>query len=124
LQQFVGIFKEIAKLVALCAQHFRGQLRGNFDSCDGGVFRHVADLIHLDAGVAGERGLQLFCERGGLGVAAGKRAHKSRELRLRQSGRKVNAGNAGRHQQLREAAFAGGGPERHAVEQDLIPGSA
>lgn len=32
----------------------------------------------------------------------------------------MNAGNAGRHQQLREASFAGGRTERHAVKQDLI----
>jgi hypothetical protein len=60
LQHFVGIFKEVAELVAVRAQSFRRELRGNLDSSDGRIFRDIANLVHLDAGFAGERGLQLL----------------------------------------------------------------
>jgi hypothetical protein len=56
LQHFVGIFKEFAELIALCAQRLCGQLRRHLDSGDRGIFRHVADFIHFDTGVSAERG--------------------------------------------------------------------
>jgi hypothetical protein len=57
LQHLVGIFKEVAELVTMRAQRFRGQLRGHLDSGHGRIFRDVADLVNFDAGFAGERGL-------------------------------------------------------------------
>jgi hypothetical protein len=36
----------------------------------------------------------------------------------------VDAGDTGRDQQLRKIFFAGGGPERHTIEENLISGSA
>jgi hypothetical protein len=99
-------------------------LRGDFDSSDRGIFRYVTNLIDLDAGFTGERGLQLLCERSWLGIAAGKCANEAGELRLRQSRREMNAGNSRTGQQLREAFFAGGRAERHAVQQNLVAGSA
>ncbi len=56
LQHFVGVFKKVAELVAVCAKRFRGELRSNFDSRDGRIFRHITNLVHLDAGFTGERG--------------------------------------------------------------------
>jgi hypothetical protein len=73
-------------------------LRGHLDSRHRRVFRNVANLVDLDAGFAGERGFQLFCEGGRLGITAGERTHKSRELRLRERGRKMDARNAGGNQ--------------------------
>jgi hypothetical protein len=63
LQQLVRIFEEIFEFVAVRAQHFLRQLRRHLDSRHGRIFRHVADLIHLDAGFSRQRGLQLFGER-------------------------------------------------------------
>jgi hypothetical protein len=91
LQHLVGVFKEFPEFVALRAQRFRRQLRRHFDSRHGRVFRHVANLVHLDTGVAAQSGLQLFRQRRRLRVSAGKRAHKSRKLRLRHARGKVNA---------------------------------
>jgi hypothetical protein len=91
----------------LRAEHFGGKLRGNLDSGHRGIFRHVTNLVYLDAGFAGERGFQLLRERRGLGVSAGKRAHEAGQLRLCQGRREVNAGDARRNQQLREATLAG-----------------
>jgi hypothetical protein len=54
LQHLVGIFKEVAELVTMRAQRFRGQLRGHLDSGHGRIFRDVADLVNFDAGFAGE----------------------------------------------------------------------
>jgi len=62
LQHFVGVFEEIFELISGCAQYFLGELRRHFDARDRRVFRHVANLIHLDAGFAGERRFQLFCQ--------------------------------------------------------------
>jgi hypothetical protein len=43
---------------------------------------------------------------------------------LRKRWRKVDAGDTGSDQQLRKIFFAGGGPEWHTIEQNLISGSA
>jgi hypothetical protein len=96
-------------------------LRGHLDARYGRIFRHVANLVDLDAGFTGERGFQLFRERGRLCVAARKAANKSGKLWLRQIRREVNAGDAGACQQLRETFFTGGCAERDAVQQNLIP---
>jgi hypothetical protein len=124
LQHFVRVFEEFAELVALRTQRFRGQLRRHFDSRHRRIFRHVANLVHLDARFASQRRLQLFRKRGWLRVSAWKRAHKPRKLRLRQSWRKVNARDSRRRQQLREASFSRRRAHRHAVQQNLVPRSA
>ena len=119
MQEFVGVFKEIPEFVARRTEGFCGELSSDLDAGYGRVFRNVANLIDLDARLAGERAFQLFGKRGRLGIATRKGADKSCELRLGESRREVNAGDPGTHQQLREAAFAGSGAERHTVQQDL-----
>jgi hypothetical protein len=104
----------------LGAECLRGKLRGHLDPSHGRIFRHVANLVDLDAGLTGERGLQLFRERGGLCVAARKTAHKAGKLWLRQIRREMDAGNTGACEQLRETFFTRGCAEGHAVQQDLI----
>jgi hypothetical protein len=101
-------------------QDFGGELRSDFDAGNRRVFRYVADLIYLDAGLAAERRLQLFGKCGRLCVAAGKRAHKLRQLRLGQGWRKMNAGDAGGSEKLGEAFLARGRAQRNTVEQNLI----
>jgi len=91
LQHFVRIFEEVSELVARRPEYLLRKLRRNLDTRDRRVFRNIADFIHLDARISCERGFQLFGQGGGLGVSAGKRAHKSRELRLRKSRGKMNA---------------------------------
>jgi hypothetical protein len=124
LQQLIGIFEEVPELFALCAEGFGGELRRYFDSRYGRVFRHITNLIDLDAGFTGERRLQLFRQRGRLGIAAWKGAHKPRELWLGQRWREVDAGDSRAHQHLGEAFFACGCAERHTIQQNLIPGSS
>jgi hypothetical protein len=60
LQHLIGIFKEVAVLVSLRAKRFCGELRGHLDPSHRRIFGDVANLVHLDAGFAGERGLQLL----------------------------------------------------------------
>jgi hypothetical protein len=91
LQHFVRIFEEVSELVARRPEYLLRKLRRNLDARHRGIFRNIADFIDLDARISCERGFQLFGQRGGLGVSAGKRAHKSRELRLRERRRKMNA---------------------------------
>jgi hypothetical protein len=91
LQHLVGVFEEVSKFVARRAQYLLRKLRRNLDARHRRVFRNVADFIHLDAGISGQRGFQLFGKRRRLGVPAGKSAHKSRKLRLRESRGKMNA---------------------------------
>jgi hypothetical protein len=98
LQHFVWVFEEVLEFVARRAQHLLGKLRRHLDPRHGGVFRHVADFIHFDAGLSRQRRFQLFGERRRLGVSTGKGAHKSRELRLRKIGGKMNAGDSGSDQ--------------------------
>jgi hypothetical protein len=105
LQHLVGIFEEVFELIALGAQRLGGELRRDLDSRHGGILSDVANLVDLDAGFAGQRGFQLFCERRRLGIATGKGAYKARKLRLRQVRRKVNAGDSRVGQQLRKAFF-------------------
>jgi len=99
LQEFVGVFKEIPEFVARRSEGFCGELGSDLDAGYGRVFRNIANLIDPDACLASERGFQLFSERGRLGVATRKGADKSRELRLSESRRKVNAGDPGTRQQ-------------------------
>jgi hypothetical protein len=124
LQQFLRILKNIAQLVALRAQHLRSQLRRNLDPRDGSIFRHKSNLIDSYAWIARQRALQLLRKRTRLRVSAGKRAHKSRELRLRQIGCKVNACDSRGSQQYRETFFRRRCSQRHSVQQDLIAGSS
>jgi hypothetical protein len=120
LQELVGVFEEILKLVALGAESFRRELRGHLDPRHGRIFRNIANLVDLDARFTGQCGFQLFCERGGLGIAAWKSAHEPRELWLRQSRREVDAGNSRAHQHLRETFFTRGSTKWHAVQQNLV----
>jgi hypothetical protein len=60
LQHLIGIFKEVAVLVSVRAKRFRRELRGHLDPSHGRIFRDVANLVDLDAGFAGKRGLQLL----------------------------------------------------------------
>jgi len=124
LQHLVRIFEEVSEFVALRPEHLCRQLRGNLDACHGRIFRHVADLIDLDAGLSRQRGFQLFGERRSFRVSARERAHKSRELRLRECRSKVNAGDPRRSQKLREASFSRRRTQRHAIQQDLRSRSA
>jgi hypothetical protein len=124
LQQFIGVFKNVAKFVSSRAQRFRRQLRRHFNSRHGAVFRNKPYFVDLDAGVSGQRRLQLFSELVGLGVAARKRAHEPRKLRLCQIFREVNAGDSRRGQQLRETSFARRRSQRHSVQQDLVSRSS
>jgi hypothetical protein len=94
LQHLVGIFEEIPELVASRPEYLLRELRRHLDARHRGIFRDVADFIHLDAGVARECRFQLFRERRRLGISAGEGAHKSRKLRLREQWRKMDARNS------------------------------
>jgi hypothetical protein len=97
------------------------QLRGYLDPRYRGIFRHIPNLVHLDAVLARQRGLQLIRQRRRLGIATRKRPHKPRKLRLRQRWGKVDAGNSRGNQQLGKTSFAGGRSERNAIQQNLVP---
>jgi hypothetical protein len=103
LQHLLRIFKYVAVFFSRAAQHLRGQLRGNLDASHGTIFRNVANLVDPDARFASQRGLQLFRQHTGFIVSARKRAHESRKVALCGVGGKMNAGDTGTHQQLREA---------------------
>jgi hypothetical protein len=60
LQHLIGIFEEVAVLVSMRTKRLRSELRGHLNPSHGRIFRDVANLVHLDAGIAGERGLQLL----------------------------------------------------------------
>src|SRR2546425_1017373 len=124
LQHLVRVFEEVSEFVALRPEHFCRQLRGNLDACHRRIFRHVADLINLDAGLPRQRGFQLFGERRSFRVSARERAHKSRKLRLRECRSKVNASDPRRSQKLREASFSRRRTQRHTIQQDLRSRSA
>jgi hypothetical protein len=98
LQHLVGIFKKVAVLFALGAKHLGCQLRGNLDSGHGRIFRDVANLVYLDAGLPGESRFQLLREGGRLGISAGEGADKACQLRLRQRRSEVDAGDTRRNQ--------------------------
>ncbi len=106
----------------MSAQNLRRKVRRHLDPGDRRIFGHIANFVDLDAGVARERRFQLLGQRRRLRVSAGKAAHKARKLRLRSGRAKVDAGDAGRGKELREGALTGGGAQRHAIQQDLIPG--
>jgi hypothetical protein len=62
LQKFVGIFQKVPEPIALRSKNFCGQLRRHLYAGDGRILRNVTDLIHLDAGLPSQRGLELFGE--------------------------------------------------------------
>jgi hypothetical protein len=106
LQQFIGVFKNVAKLVATRTQCLGRQLRRHLNSRHRTVFRHKPYLVDADAGVSGQRRLQLFRQLVRLGIPARKRAHKSRKLWLGQVFCEVNAGDSRGDQQLRKTPLA------------------
>jgi hypothetical protein len=94
LQHLVGVFEEIFEFVAGRPEYLLRKLCRHLDARHRGVFRDVADFIHLNTRVSRQRCFQLFRERRGFGISAGERAHKSRELRLREQRRKMDAGDS------------------------------
>jgi hypothetical protein len=74
LQQLIGVFQKISELVSLSSHDFGRELRGDLYARDRRILGHVADLVHLDRGFSRECRLELFCQRGGLGIACGKGA--------------------------------------------------
>jgi len=124
LQQFLRIFEYVPILVPAAAQHFGGQLRRYLDARYRPIFRDIANFVDLDAGFSSERRFQLLGQLAWLVVSAGKRAHKSRKITLRCIGRKMNAGDSGSRQQLREALLGCGRTQGHAVQNDLITRSS
>jgi len=56
LQQLVGILEKILEFVTLCTEGLYGELGSHLDASHGRIFRHIADLIDLDARFAGEGG--------------------------------------------------------------------
>jgi hypothetical protein len=56
LEELVGIFEKVLKLVALRAESLRRKLRGHLDACYGGIFRHVANFVDLNTRLTGEGG--------------------------------------------------------------------
>jgi hypothetical protein len=115
LQHLLRIFKYVAVFLPRAAQHFGGQLRGNLDTRHGTIFRHVANFVDSDAGFPGQRGFELFGQHTGLVVSTGKSTHKSRKVTLCGAGGKMNTGDTGTHQQLRETFLRSRGAQRHAV---------
>jgi len=91
LQHLVWVFEELSKFVARRPEYLLRKLRRHLDARYRSIFRDVADFIYLDARISRQRGFQLFREGRRLGVSAGEGAHKSRELRLRESRGKMNA---------------------------------
>jgi hypothetical protein len=112
------------EFIAGGAKNFCGQVRGGFYAGDRGILGNIANLIHLDAGFTRKSGLKLVGKGRRFGVATGKSANETGELWLRERWRKVDAGDTGSDQQLREILFPGGGPEWDTIEQNLISGSA
>src|SRR5229473_1026053 len=125
LQHFIGIFKNIAELVALPTQHLGGELRGNLESGNRTVLGHETNFVYFDTRIPGQSGLQLFRERTGFRVARGKCPHESCELPLEKVWSEMDAGDSGVGQQLRKGFFRRArGAHWHAVHQDLVSGGS
>jgi hypothetical protein len=56
LQQLVGILEKILEFVTLRTEGLYRELGSHLDAGHGRIFRHIADLIDLDACLTGERG--------------------------------------------------------------------
>jgi hypothetical protein len=112
------------EFIAGGAKYFCGQVRGGFYTGDRGILGNITNLIHLDASFACKSTFKLVRKGRWFCVATGKSANETSELWLRERWRKVDAGDTGGDQQLREVFFAGGGPEWDTIEQNLISGSA
>jgi hypothetical protein len=114
------IFKNVAVFVSRSPEHFGSQLRRHLDPGHGSVFGHVANFVDLDVAPSGQRRFQLLRQLAGLVVSARKRAYKTRKVALCCVGRKMNAGDSGTGQELRETFFRRRCAQRHAIEHDLI----
>jgi hypothetical protein len=124
LQHFLRILKDVAVFLPGPAQHFGSQLRRHLDPGHRAIFGHISDFVNLDAGLAGKRGFQLLGQGTGFRVTARKCANESRKISLCSVWREVNAGDSRRCQQLREALLRRRRSQRHAVQNDLVAGSA
>jgi hypothetical protein len=123
LQEFFRVVKEFVRLLGIHSQRSCGQLRRHRRSRHRRIRWNEANLIDVNVGIALQGSFQLLCERSRLGAAAGgKSANKSGQARLRNLGRKVNAGDSGRRKHARETFFRCGCIQRCAVQQQLISG--
>jgi hypothetical protein len=121
LQHLLRIFEELTELISpRPSQDSGGELRGDLHARYRSILGDVSDFVHADAGVARERDFQLFRQGLRFGIAGGKSAHETGELRLRQIRPKMDAGDPGGGKQLREAAFRGRSGDGLAVNQDLV----
>jgi hypothetical protein len=109
------IFENVTQLIALASQHLGGQLRGDFDTRNGLIFRDKSDLVDFYGGIPGQSGLQLFGQGARLGAAGGEGPHKAGELCLSGVWSEVNAGNPRRGQELRETSLSGCRTEWHSI---------
>jgi hypothetical protein len=94
-------------------------LRGHARFLQPRIRGHEANLIDADSLCAGERGLQLQRQFGGLGFPGGKCAHEASQLILRHGRKELHAGEPSGGQQLRELFFSGCAFQRYAIEQEL-----
>ena len=120
----MGVVKPLLELVLVVAERGGGELRGAVGVPETRVGGDEANLVDSNAFRAGQSRLQLLGEFGRLRFAGRKRAREKSKFFFRDSGEKLDAGEACGGKKLRELLFGGRAFERHAVEQELVAGRA
>ncbi len=123
LQQFLRI---IEPLLEFRAQGLGRDLGRNADLAGGRIGGHKPHFVDADRGAlaVSKSVLDLFDHVLGSGSAQGESPHQLGEFFLRDLVGKMDAGQTGGGQQLREAAFRLPGLQRSAVQQKLVFGDA
>jgi hypothetical protein len=116
----MGIVQPFFELILITvAQRSGGKLRGHARLFVARIRGHEANFVDADALRSGKRRFQLQGEFSGLGFPGRKCMREPAEFFFGDGGKKLNAGEAGRGEQLRKLLFRRSAFQRHAIQQEL-----
>jgi hypothetical protein len=116
----VGIVQPFLELILITiAQRSGGKLGGHTRLFVTRIRGHKAYFVDADALRSSKRGFQLQGKLRRLGFPRRKCMRKPAEFFFGDGGKKLNAGEAGRGEQLRKLLFRRSAFQRHAIQQEL-----
>lgn len=116
----MGIVQPLLELILITiTQRSGGKLRGHAGLFMARIRGHEANFVDADSLRSGKRGFQLQGELSGLGFPGRKCMREPAEFFFGDGGKKLDAGEAGRGEQLRKLPFRRSTFQRHTIQQEL-----
>jgi hypothetical protein len=124
LQKLLRIVQHLLERILFVTKRRRRDLCGHTRVFQSRIRGHETNFVYANASRTCDSFLQLHREFGRLGFPSWKGVCKFCQLALGDLGSKLNAGQSGSREQLRELLFGGTSFERNTIKQQLGPGGA